>query len=143
MLMSCLSLTYLERLVVGPECQLRSGLKSALPSSSVKVDDVEIGVSLSVNKLASLISHMEVDKLSFRAGCRVLGMDVITTPPPKVSLSKLVSNHSSIFLAALSHLLSSVKHRLWCNKTVLSASEQRCHHIICVPKIKYFQYLRK
>ena len=90
MLMSGLSITYLECLVMGDKCKLISGLKHDLPSSPVKVDHVKIWVSLSINTLASLISHMEVNKLCFRAGCRVLGMDVNTTPPPKVSLNKFV-----------------------------------------------------
>ena len=85
MLMSCLSITDLERLVIGSKCQLRSDLKPALQSSPVKVDDVEIGVSLSINTLASLISHMDVNQLTFRSGCQVLDMDKNTTPPPQIS----------------------------------------------------------
>ena len=84
-LMSCLSMTYLDQLVVDDECQLISSLPHASPSSLIMVDDVQIYMSLPINTLISLISHMEVNKLNFWSGCQVLDMDVNTTPPPQVS----------------------------------------------------------
>ena len=89
MLMSCMSITYLDHLVLGATCQLRSSLSPASPSSLVKVDKVEIYTSLSINTLTSLLSHMEYTKLIFLSGCQVLDMDVNTTPPPQVSQGHL------------------------------------------------------
>ena len=79
-LMSCLSITHLDGLCVGPTCQLRCSLSPASPSSLFKVREVNIHASMSINTLTSLISNIEVIMLSLESGCQVLDMDVNTIP---------------------------------------------------------------
>ena len=84
-LMTSLHLTHLDRLVVFPECKLRSSPPSASPSSRIKVDETQIQASLSINTLVALLSHIELDELSFRRDCQVLDMSVYSPPSPQVS----------------------------------------------------------
>ena len=88
-LISCLSITHLDGLVVFDYCRLRSSLSPASSSSLVMVNKIEIHVSLSISTLTSLISHMEINALTFWSGCQVLNMDVNTKLPSEVSQNHL------------------------------------------------------
>ena len=98
-------MTYLDVLAVGDRCQLTSSWSPASPSSLVKVDEVQIQGSLSINTLTSLISHIEVNTLSFHLECQVLDMHMNIVTPPQVSLGHLygIYNiiHFFLFQAAL------------------------------------------
>ena len=102
-LMSCLSITYLDHLVLRKTCQLRCSLSSDSPSSPVKVNILQIGTSLTITTLESILSQIDVNRLTFHAGCQVLDMDMNTTPTPQVSQGHLYeiynmfnSRHKSI-----------------------------------------------
>ena len=84
-LMTSLHLTHLDHLVVLPQCKLRSGLPSASPASRITVDQTQIQASLSINTLVALLSHIELDVLSFHEDCQVLDMSSYSPPSPQVS----------------------------------------------------------
>ena len=84
-LMSCLSITYLDYLVLSKTCHLRFSLPAASPSSPVKVNILQIGTSLAITTLVSILSYLDVNKLSFHAGCQMIDMDMNTAPTPQVS----------------------------------------------------------
>ena len=84
-LMTSLHLTHLDRLVVFPQCKLRSSPSSASSSSRIKVDETQIEASLSIDTLVALLSHIELDVLSFYRDCQVLDMSIYSPPSPQVS----------------------------------------------------------
>ena len=86
-LMSCLSLTDLDGLVLDDECKLISSLSPASSSPLVKMNTIQIHAPLSINTLTSLISHMEVNQITFISDCQLLDMDM--TPPQQVNQDRL------------------------------------------------------
>ena len=84
-LMTSLCLTNLDDLIVLPQCKLTPSPPSASPSSRVKVDQTDIQASLSINTLVALLSHIELDVLSFHKDCQVLDMSSYSPPSLQVS----------------------------------------------------------
>ena len=84
-LMRSLNLIHLEDLGVMPACKLRPSPPSASPTSRIKVHDIWIQASLSINTLVSLLSHIELDVLRFYRGSQVLHMSSYSPHPHQVS----------------------------------------------------------
>ena len=77
-LMKSLHLTQLDNLSVS--CKLKHSPPSVSPTSRVKVDEIWIAVSLSINTLMALLSDIEVNKLGFKEKCQVLEMSSYSPP---------------------------------------------------------------
>ena len=73
-LLSCLSNTHLEVVLIGPGCQLSCSRLPASQTSLIAIPDLDIGASLRIDTLTSLLSRLEVDLLTCKDGCQIQGL---------------------------------------------------------------------
>ena len=88
-MISYLSIKHLAILAVLGQCQLNDHIKSPIiPTSWIKADTIMIGASLTLDILAALVAHIEVENLLFVNKCKVLDIDKYK-PLPKVNYNTL------------------------------------------------------
>ena len=73
-LLSCLSNTHLEVVLIGPGCQLSCSCLPASQTSLIAIPDLHIVASLRIDTLTSLLSRLVVDLLTFMDGCQIQGL---------------------------------------------------------------------
>ena len=83
-MLSYLSICHLTCLLVVGQCQLNYDAASCHPPARLKIDTMQIGTSMTLDTIAALISHVEIEHLLFTGKCNVLHMDRYK-PLPKVS----------------------------------------------------------
>ena len=82
----------LTRLSVEPACELKSSPPPASirAKSLVKLHELWIAASLSINTLVDLLSNIDLDLLGFDGHCQVMDMSSYSPPSPQVSQSLAV-----------------------------------------------------
>ena len=83
--MVLLRLTHLDVLYLLPECKLRPNPVTVLPTSRIRVNQMRIAASLSINTLVALLSQLVTYELGFIDDCPVPDMSSYAPPPPQVS----------------------------------------------------------
>ena len=95
-LMSDLSITELERLVVYPGCQLKCDYTCTSQAITVNVKAILMLESIYATMLMTLLAYLQVDNLHFTSRCEVLGLLNDNPPQKQVSHRSLYSANSMI-----------------------------------------------
>ena len=74
-LLSCLSITKLDALIVSEKCQMSHGSSCSVITSRISVGTTDIKTSLRIDALQALLSQIDVHDLCIKEGAQVVDMD--------------------------------------------------------------------